>query len=278
MAYEEVLYEVADHVATVTLNRPNKLNAWTMRMEEEVSAAMGQAAEDDGVRVIVFTGSGRGFCAGADMEMLGSLLMSGGAGLDFSKITGPAGPRKDDPDVPKDFHTKYGYFPSIPKPILAAVNGVAAGLGFVLPLYCDIRIAAENATFNTTFAKRGLIAEHGSNWMLPRLVGTANALDLFLTARTIDAAEALRIGLVNRVLPQEGFIDAVRAIAREIATTVSPRSTRVMKEQIYRSWGQSLAEGYSQSNEAMIQSFFSEDFREGVAHFLEKRPPRFSGK
>lgn len=277
MAYEEVLYQTANYVATITLNRPNKLNAWTVKMEQEVAAAMGEAERDDAVRVIIFTGAGRGFCAGADMELLGTAMATPG-GFDLSKLTAASGPHAGEAGALADFQTKYGYFPSISKPIIAAVNGAAAGLGFVLPLYCDLRIASDQAKFNTAFARRGLIAEHGCNWMLPKLVGVANALDLLMTARNVDAAEAYRIGLVNRVLPHEGFLQGVTEFALDLANNVSPRSLRVIKSQVYRAFDQTLAEAYQSSNEEMIQSFFGEDFREGVAHYLEKRPARFTGK
>lgn len=277
MAYEEVLYDVKDSVATITLNRPAKLNAWTVKMEEEVASAMGEAEKDDAVRVIVLTGAGRGFCAGADMELLGTALAAPG-GFDLSKLTAANGPHAGEAGALADFQTKYGYFPSVTKPIIAAVNGPAAGLGLVLSLYCDLRFASDQAKFNTAFARRGLIAEHGCNWMLPKLIGVANALDLLLTARNVEADEALRMGLVNRVLPHDGFQEAVHGIAAEWAATVSPRSMRVMKQQVYRAMSQSLAEAYQSSNEEMLQSFFCEDFREGVAHYLEKRPPKFTGK
>jgi enoyl-CoA hydratase/carnithine racemase len=277
MAYEEVQYEVANHIAVVTLNRPARLNAWTMKMEQEVSSIMGEAEKDDAVRVIVVTGSGRGFCAGADMELLGTAMAAPG-GFDLSKLTAPGGPHAGESGALPDFQTKYGYFPSITKPIIAAINGPAAGLGLVLALYCDLRFGSDQAKFSTAFARRGLIAEHGSNWILPRLIGPANALDLLMTARTINAEEARQMGLISQVLPHEGFLAKVMEFASDMATNVSPRSMRVIKQQVYRAMSQSLAEAYNSSNEEMVQSFFSEDFREGVAHYLEKRPPRFTGK
>jgi len=170
------------------------------------------------------------------------------------------------------------YFPAIGKPILAAINGSAVGLGFILTLYCDLRFASDQARFGTAFSRRGLIAEHGISWMLPRLVGVSNALDLLFSARLIDASEALRLGLVNRVLPQAEFMDGVRTYARELATLVSPRSLRVMKKQVYEALFQTLAEATDIANVEMMKSFGSADFREGVAHFLSKRPPVFTGK
>ncbi len=278
MAYTEILYHVADHVATVTLNRPDKLNAWTFVMEKEVQDALAAAERDDHVRVIVLTGAGRGFCAGMDMSQLGHLAGTRPTveQLKQSLADYVRGPQRA--DARPDFQRTYSYFPAVGKPVLAALNGVTTGLGLVIALYCDVRLASDQAKFSTAFARRGLIAEHGLSWMLPRLVGHAHALDLLFSARTLDAAEALRIGLVNRVLPHEQFAEGVRAYAAELATQVSPRSLRVIKRQVYEALFQTLAEATDAANEQMFQSLVCDDFREGVAHFLEKRPPRFTGR
>jgi enoyl-CoA hydratase/carnithine racemase len=278
MAYEEIVYEVADRIATITLNRPTKLNAWTGQMEKEVEQAMLAAGQDDQVRVVILTGAGRGFCAGADMANLDGLAQSNNSVETLKKILGDRsnGARRD--GVRPDFQKTYSYFPAIDKPVIGAINGAAAGLGLVVSLYCDIRFASDQAKFSTAFARRGLIAEHGISWMLPRLVGVANALDLLFSARLIDAAEALRIGLVNRVIPQDQFIAEVRKYAIEVASASSPRSTRVIKQQVYGALFQTLAEAIEVANEEMVQSFASQDFKEGVAHFLQKRAPAFTGK
>jgi enoyl-CoA hydratase/carnithine racemase len=278
MAYEEILYDVADRIATITLNRPAKLNAWTMQMEKEVEQAMLAAGKDDDVRVIILTGAGRGFCAGADMANLDGLAQSNNSAEMLKKSMGDRlnGSRRD--DVRPDFQKTYSYFPSIDKPVIGAINGAAAGLGLVVSLYCDVRFASDQAKFSTAFARRGLIAEHGISWMLPRLVGVANALDLLFSARLIDAAEALRMGLVSRVIPQDQFLGEVRKYAIEVATASSPRSTRVIKKQVYGALFQTLAEAIDVANEEMVQSFASQDFKEGVAHFLQKRAPAFTGK
>ena len=275
--YEQIRYDVEDGVATVTLNRPDKLNAWTAQMEKEVQAAMARAEADDEVRVIVLTGAGRGFCAGADLQDLGKVAGAASA-AELERVLKDrfVGPQRA--DARPDFQKTYSYFPAIGKPIIGAINGSAVGLGFVIALYCDLRFASDQARFSTAFSRRGLIAEHGISWMLPRLVGVSNALDLLFSARMIDAAEALRIGLVSRVLPQAEFMDGVRAYAKELATAVSPRSLRVMKKQVYEALFQTLAEATDAANVEMMKSFGSADFREGVAHFLEKRPPAFTGK
>src|SRR5208337_1637749 len=189
-----------------------------------------------------------------------------------------SGSGSGDSGVRADFQKKYSYFPALSKPVIAAVNGPAVGLGLVIALYCDLRWASDAARLSTTFARRGLIAEYGMAWMLPRLVGLPNALDLLLSARTIDAAEALRIGLVNQVFPQNVFLDTVRENARELASSVSPRSMRVIKRQLYEAMFQSLAEAFEVSEQEMLASLASEDFKEGVAHYVEKRPPAFTGR
>jgi enoyl-CoA hydratase/carnithine racemase len=272
MGYDQILYEVKDRIATVTLNRPDKLNAWTAVMGREVRQAMDEAARDEAVRVIVLTGAGRGFCAGADMQLLSGIVDAG------RQESGESRAATVDPAVRPDFRGPYAYFPTIPKPIIAALNGATAGLGLVISLYCDLRIAADTAVFTTAFSRRGLIAEHGVSWMLPRLVGLQHALDLLLSARKITAAEALAMGLVAQVRPAGTFLDDVRAYARELADLVSPRSLRVMKRQLWEAQFQSLAEATAMADEEMRRSFATEDFKEGVAHFVEKRAPRFTGR
>lgn len=276
MGYEQILYEVKDRVATVTLNRPDKLNAWTAVMGREVRQAMDEAARDEAVRVIVLTGAGRGFCAGADMQLLTGIV---GAGRpEPGDAAAEPGRAAGDPTVRADFRGPYAYFPMVPKPIIAALNGATAGLGLVVSLYCDLRIAADTAVFTTAFSRRGLIAEHGVSWLLPRLVGLQHGLDLLLSARKITAAEALAMGLVAQVKPAATLQEDVRAYARELADLVSPRSLRVIKRQIWEAQFQGLAEATAVGDEEMQKSFGAEDFKEGVAHFVEKRAPRFTGR
>lgn len=273
----EILYNVAGHVATITLNRPDKLNAWTAVMEREVSIAFEDAEKDDNVRVIILTGAGRGFCAGADMGLLSNVAEFGldERGREQALRNCASGAKSS---VRSDFQKKYTYFPAIEKPVIAAVNGADVGLGLVISLYCDLRFASDAAKFSTAFARRGLIAEYGLAWILPRLVGHANALDLLFSARMIDAAEAHRIGLVNAVFPQDVFMDKVNQYATDLAENVSPRSLRIMKRQVYDAMFQGLEAAFEASEREMLASLQSEDFKEGVAHFLQKRPPVFSGK
>jgi enoyl-CoA hydratase/carnithine racemase len=274
MAYETVLYDVAERVCTITLNRPDKLNAWTRQMHLDLKDAMHTAGADPEVRVIILTGAGRGFCAGADMGGL-QAIQAGGGSSDRST--------KAQSDLPggsglAEFRMNYSYFPAIPKFIIAAINGPAAGLGFVIPLYADLRFAAESAVFTTAFAQRGLIAEHGVSWLLPRLVGLPTALDLLCSARKFRAPEALSLGLVSRVIPDDKLTTETRAYARLMADTVSPRSVAVMKRQLWEAQFQTLAEATVQANHEMELSFQTADFKEGVAHFLEKRAARFTGR
>jgi enoyl-CoA hydratase/carnithine racemase len=177
-----------------------------------------------------------------------------------------------------DYQTRYSYFPAAPKPIICAINGAAAGLGLVMALYSDFRIASQQAVFATAFAKRGLIAEHGIAWMLPRIVGHAHATDLLLTSRKVTAAEALAMGLVREVVPPGDLLPNAMALARTLATEVSPRSVRVMKRQLWEAPYQSLGEAVTLANSEMFTSLQSADFKEGVAHFLERRPARFTGR
>ncbi|MEI2417694.1 enoyl-CoA hydratase [Orrella sp. JC864] len=269
MSYEQIDYQVADAVATITLNRPARMNALTRIMEAELRSAIEAADADRRVKVIVLTGAGRAFCAGMDMQELETLPPE--------DIRAERWMRPYDMNRRADYQTRYSYFPAAGKPIVCAINGAAAGLGLVMALYSDFRIASGQAVFATAFAKRGLIAEHGIAWMLPRIVGHAHATDLLMTSRKIDAAQALAMGLVHRVVTADQLADAARDLALELATQVSPRSLRVMKRQIWEAPFQTLGKAIALANAEMVSSLQSEDFKEGVAHFLEKRAPRFTG-
>ncbi len=274
-AYEDVLREVKDGVAVISLNRPAALNAYTAAMGLGLKRAVAEAVADTGVRAIVITGAGRGFCAGADMNVLQNIPAGGRVTqvpeVDFDFYSGLG------PDVGPHYAGRFGYLLQARKPVIAAINGPAAGLGLVLALYADIRFAASEAKLTTSFAQRGLIAEHGISWLLPRLVGPAHALDLLYSARKLTAAEAERIGLVNKVFPQESFMQEVMAYARALAQTVSPRSTAVMKAQVWKALHQEFNAALALADAEMQKSFASADFKEGVAHYVEKRAPAFTG-
>jgi enoyl-CoA hydratase/carnithine racemase len=270
MTFQHILYAVSEKIATITLNRPDRMNAWTPIMERDVRHAMEAAANDDNVRVIVLTGAGRAFCAGADMEALKA--------IDPNQVRRGENIPPFDMNRRADWQTRYAYYPAIAKPVIGMLNGATAGIGLVHALYCDLRFAADNAVFTTAFARRGLIAEHGISWMLPRIVGHANALDLLMSARRVSAEEALRIGLVNRLSPPDRLREETYAYARDLADFVSPKAMAVIKRQLYEVPFQTLAEATIEANREMQIALKGSDFREGVASFMEKRPPRFTGK
>ncbi|SNT54562.1 Enoyl-CoA hydratase/carnithine racemase [Streptosporangium subroseum] len=250
-----VLSSIERGVLTLTFNRPDRLNAWTGEMGRRYFDQLAEAELDPEVRVIVVTGAGKGFCAGADFQTLGAIQ---------------DGSYKGEPDK------RHNTFPTtIRKPIIAAVNGACAGLGMVHALMCDLIFTADEAKWTTAFARRGLIAEYGLSWILPRLIGHAKAMDLLLSGRTFSGAEAYELGLVNRSVPREGLLEEATAYARELAAFSSPASMAVMKRQIWGDWSQTLESSESAAARQMVEAFTRPDFAEGVASFLERRAPDF---
>ncbi len=276
MKYDEILYDVSEGIATVTLNRPEKLNAWTMRMGAEVRHALCAADKDPAARVMIVTGAGKGYCAGADMDMLQAAQGSGDATA--LSVNAPALSVAFDTSLPAAFRGDYSYPLGLHKPVIAAVNGVAAGLGLSYMLYYDMRIASDRARLGTIFSRRGLVAEHGSAYLLPRLIGMANACDILFSGRLVSAEEALQMRLVNRVVPHEALMPTVREVATEMATLCSPRSIRLMKQQLYSDLFNDLGTSMEIADREMVASFTTEDFKEGVASFLQRRKPQFTGK
>jgi enoyl-CoA hydratase/carnithine racemase len=255
-----VLYELRDGVALLTLNRPKRLNALVPEMQELWFDLLERAADDPDVRVIVVTGAGRGFCAGADLERLEGI--SGG----------------DINPGEEAILSRAQTFPlTIPKPIIAALNGATAGLGLVQALMCDLRFAAAGAKLTTAFARRGLVAEHGMSWILPRLVGPSRALDLLLSGRVVLADEAATMGLVDRVYSPDQLLGETLAYARELVAHCSPSSMATMKQQVYTHLDAPLERALEESNELMLDSFRRPDLAEGVSSFQERRAPRFEG-
>lgn len=269
MSYEQIRYEVKDRIATITLNRPEQLNAWTDVMADEVYQASQSAGRDDDVRVIVITGAGRAFCAGGDIA---------GFKSDNPQHLIDKLPRAYDFSRRPDFQSRTAYFPAVPKPVIAMLNGPTAGIGLIHALFCDLRFAAADAAITTAFARIGLASEYGMAWILARVVGHANALDLLLSGRKVRGEEALRVGLVNQLHPPGDLREATYAYARQLADLVSRRSVRVIKKQLWDVPFQSLQESLITDSEQMLLSNTCEDFKEGKRAFIEKRPPRFTGK
>ena len=273
IGYQEIRYEVADPVATITLNRPAVLNAWTDRMGFEVRHAVSQAESDPRVVGIVITGAGRGFCAGADMTRL-SAISSGD--LSSQVPAGDLDADPGDPDFGDDLHLgTYTYLMSVPKPVIAAINGPVAGMGVPIVLACDLRFMAEDAVLMTAFAQRGLVAEWGISWMLPRLAGPAVALDLLFSSRKISGTEAAAMRVVNAALPQAEVLPHAQQYVRDLAATSSPASMAIMKRQVYQQMHAGLLAAEREARALMIESFARNDFREGVASFTQRRAPQF---
>jgi enoyl-CoA hydratase/carnithine racemase len=252
---ETVLYEVEEQVARITLNRPQSLNAWTPELGRGYFDRLEEADADPEVRAIVVTGAGRGFCAGADFDYLQEVERSGSQ------------PQRD--PRPQSLPRSLG------KPVIAAINGACAGLGFVMAMMCDIRFAAEGAKLTTAFARRGLVAEYGLSWALSRIAGTSTALDLLLSGRTFLAEEAAQLGVVDRLTPPEQAGDEARAYAVELARYCSPASMAVIKHQLYTDLEQTIEQSTADAVDQMERSFERPDFREGVESFVERRAPGF---
>ena len=271
-----ITYEVDDvGVALVTLNRPDRLNAWTGRMEHEFRWAMADADADPAVRVIVVTGAGRGFCAGADLGGLGDMAAAGSyeAADDRDRGVPPANPGAG---VRPDFEHRYSFMLGLAKPVIAAVNGPAAGVGFVMMCFTDIRFAAAGAKLTTSFGRLALPAEHGVSWMLSRLLGPARAADLLFSSRVVLADEAVELGLVNKVLPPDQLLPFTLGYARDMATGIAPTALRAMKRQLYIDMLRELGPAAQDAYDTMVEMIKAPDFAEGVAAFGEKRPPNFS--
>ncbi|MDE0661022.1 MAG: enoyl-CoA hydratase [Gammaproteobacteria bacterium] len=271
--YEEIIYDVADGVAVITMNRPETLNALTDRTQAEIRHALDQSEHTENVIGTILTGAGRGFCSGVDMNALGAMSEAGQRlGAAHADLAADPG----NPDHDPNFEIGAAYFLGLRKPLIAAINGACAGLGFSYAVFCDLRFVDRTARFATAFSQRGLIAEHGVSWMLPRLIGPANALDILWTGRKFDGEEAGRIGLANRVCEPGECVNDACAYLREIADVAAPNSLMMMKKQIYRHLNAELRPAMEESNAWMDASLARGDFKEGVASFVERRPPKFA--
>ena len=267
---EVTRYEVASRVATITLDRPERLNAWTARMNAEYRLLLQRAADDPGVRVIVVTGAGRGFCAGAESDDL-----AGHARRGSYESGAPADLATPGYGVRPEFDAEFAYHFGVPKPVIAAINGPVAGIGFALSCYCDLRFAAAGAKFTTAHGKLGLPCAFGLAWLLPRLIGLPGALDIILSSRTFTAEEAYSLGLVNAVVPAGQLTDHIAAYAHQLATSVSPASLAASKRQVYEAFHRTAAESVRAAEELLSPMMAGPDYREGVAALREKRTPVF---
>jgi enoyl-CoA hydratase/carnithine racemase len=275
--YEEILYEVNDPVATITLNRPDKLNALTNRTMVELHHAVADAETREEVVGIVITGAGRGFCAGLDMQTLQAISQSGESAAEIDGVPSDlSAARAGDADLRKEFGVgPFTYLLAVGKPVIAAVNGACAGLGFSLAVFCDMRFASEAAKFTTVFAARGLVAEHGVAWLLPRLIGTGRALDILWSGRKFDGKEAVELGLANRVVAPDQLVEEAQEYIRTLAATASPTSIMHMKRQVYLQLNQHQVEANADTLRLQDESTAWPDLKEGVASFVERRPPKF---
>lgn len=270
--YQHITYNVQDPVAIITMNRPDALNAFTNRMLAEIRHALAAAEDDERVVGMVLTGAGRGFCAGMDMNALDNMSNTdGGPADDLSALRAEPG----DKSLGPDFQVTFSYLLALRKPLIAAVNGACAGLGFVFAMLADMRFVEQQAKFTTAFSQRGLIAEHGVSWLLPRLIGSGKALDILWSARKFDGVEAERLGLVERLCDTGTALDQAQAYIQDLAANASPKSLQVMKAQVYRHLNASLGDAMQETNSWMDESLKRADFKEGVRSFIERRPPNF---
>lgn len=261
---DPVLYDVRETgVAVITFNRPNRMNAWNSRLAAGFYSHLDAAEADPAVKVIVLTGSGRAFCAGADMgnlNSIGNLSVESAGKADVSKLVADRHP----------------YFvTSVRKPVIAAINGACAGMGLAQALMCDIRFAAAGAKLTTSFARRGLIAEYGVSWILPRLIGFGAALDLLVSGRTVLAEEAAELGMINEVVAPGELMDRVLAYAEDIAANCAPNSMAIIKRQLYGDTLRGVEDASARAEQLMHESMLRPDFVEGITAFFEKRAPNF---
>jgi len=277
MNFAEIIYDKSDRIATITFNRPEKMNAWTRKMGAETRTAMLDADRDPNIGAIVVTGAGRAYCAGVDMSAL-SEVAAGRADATGVMPPPPAAEEEWLKQQRPDFRNQYAYVLGLSKPVIGAINGACVGLGFTTSLYQDIRIASDNARMGLIFVQRGLAIEHGSSWMLPRIVGVSRAVELAVTGRLVDAEEALRIGLVHRVVPQDKLMATVGEIAGHIAHNCSPLGVAEAKRLMWRHMFADLGTAIRENDESALMMTQSDDFKEGIRAFNERRPAKYTGR
>lgn len=276
MDSDDVLYSVRNGVASITFNRPEKMNALTPQMLADVFHYVQQGAADDAVRVMVLSGAGRAFCAGLDLKVIGKGVSSSGLDAMGEKPTFQWG-EDIGPALDRFYAHGWGDFITSRKPIIAAINGPIFGWGFILSLHCDIRFAARSALFNATFARLGIPGEKNAAWLLTRLIGPAKAADLLYTARRFDGAEAEALGLVNAAYDDDALMDKVTQYAEGIAANSAPRSLAAIKAQIWTAVDDPYCEGFRASDIEQDLATQTADFSEGYTSYTEKRAPEFKG-
>jgi enoyl-CoA hydratase/carnithine racemase len=278
MAYETIKYEVAEQILTITLNRPDKLNAFNATMQREVIAAFDEADKDDNIRAIIVTGAGRAFCAGADLSS-GADTFDRDARRGAIRRLADGRPDYSDPNARDGGGQVTLRIFKCLKPVIAAVNGAAVGIGVTMQLAMDIRIAAQEARFGFVFSQRGIVPEAASSWFLPRIVGISQALEWCFTGRVFPAQEALAGRLVSKVVPADELMPAARALAREIATKTAPVSVALIRQMMWRMLGaDDPMEAHKVDSRGIYNRGRSDDVKEGVMSFLEKRPANFTDK
>ncbi len=270
MAYEQILYETADRIATVTLNRPDRMNAMPPQMIGEIHDALHEADRDDEVRVVIITGAGKAFCSGMDMDVLRTPAAKVMEDL--------RGQNQRDPNLRQDFRGAFSYMMALRKPIIGAINGVCVGVGFTCALYFDIRIAAESARMGLLYPRRGLSIEEGGSWMLPRLIGLADAIEMVVTGRVLGAREALERRLVTHVVPDDQLMTKARKLAGEIATQCSPLGVATARRMVYEHLFSDLGTAIHEDFAELSKMFGTADFKEGIRAFMQRRPPKFPGR
>ncbi|MFT4584922.1 MAG: enoyl-CoA hydratase/carnithine racemase [Gammaproteobacteria bacterium] len=269
--YQEIKYDVQDPIAVITMNRPDRLNAMTTHMLAEIRHALAAAEADERVVGMILTGEGRGFCAGMDIDALDGISKDVSFNIDTTGLEADPG----DPSMGEDFAAGFTYMLALRKPLLAAVNGPCAGLGFCFAMLSDMRFVDSNAKFSTAFSQRGLVAEHAVSWLLPRLIGSSRALDLLWSARKFDGVEAERLGIADRLCEPGTSLETAKEYVRGLAASSSPTSLMIMKQQVYRHMMTPLGPAMSETQRLMDESLLRPDFKEGVRSFIEGRVPSF---
>ncbi len=270
MELKATAYEVRDRVALITLNRPHRGNAWTGRMDTEYRWCLQQAEDDDAVRVIVVNGAGKRFSVGGDSQALEGHSERGGYDRGLSDVQATPGYGVH-PDFDQAFASHFG----LSKPIIAAVHGAAAGIGLALVAFCDLRFAAQGTKFTTAHGKLGLPAEYGLSWLLPKIMGTTRAMEVLLSSRVFLADEALELGFLNKVLPEDELLPYVLSYAEDLASSVAPTSLQETRRQVYLDMHRPIGDSVTESIRLLNDMMATPEYKQGVKALVNKEPPGF---